>query len=385
MGISRRNFTIGLGALGLAGCQGRGNVTSFSSRSEGALPADLMPQPNAGYDAWVASFKARAVGQGISPATLRQGFAGAGYLPGVVKRDRNQTEFSRTLEDYLAIAASEERVSKGRAAFARHRAVLRQIEGRYGVPAEVVTAVWGLESFYGERRGNVPVVSATSTLAYDGRRGSFFEKQLIAALKILERGDVSARGLTGSWAGAMGHTQFIPTSYQAFAVDFNGDGRRDIWSDDPTDSLASTAAYLAKSGWKPGQKWGGEMGTAAASSATPLKILQPDAGGPRFAVFGNFNAIKRYNNSDNYAIGVGHLSDRIAGGGPIRASFGPDKYGLTIEDRKALQEKLTARGFDTGGTDGVIGPNSRKAIAAYQQSVGSPATGDPSPSLLQRL
>ncbi|MGJ8590625.1 MAG: lytic murein transglycosylase [Yoonia sp.] len=385
MGISRRNFTIGLGALGLAACQGRGNVTSFSSRSEGALPADLMPQPNASYDAWVASFKARAMGQGISPATLRQGFAGAGYLPGVVKRDRNQTEFSRTLEDYLAIAASDERVSKGRAAFARHRAVLRQIEGRYGVPAEVVTAVWGLESFYGERRGNVPVVSATSTLAYDGRRGSFFEKQLIAALKILERGDVSARGLTGSWAGAMGHTQFIPTSYQAFAVDFNGDGRRDIWSDDPTDSLASTAAYLAKSGWKSGQKWGGEMGTAAASSATPLRILQPDAGGPRFAVFGNFNAIKRYNNSDNYAIGVGHLSDRIAGGGPIRASFGPDKYGLTIEDRKALQEKLTARGFDTGGTDGVIGPNSRKAITAYQQSVGLPATGDPSPSLLQRL
>jgi membrane-bound lytic murein transglycosylase B len=385
MGISRRNFTIGLGALGLAACQGRGNVTSFSSRSEGALPADLMPQPNAGYDAWVASFKARAAGQGISSATLRQGFAGAGYLPGVVKRDRNQTEFSRTLEDYLAIAASEERVSKGRAAFARHRAVLSQIEGRYGVPAEVVTAVWGLESFYGERRGNVPVVSATSTLAYDGRRGSFFEKQLIAALKILERGDVSARGLTGSWAGAMGHTQFIPTSYQAFAVDFNGDGRRDIWSDDPTDSLASTAAYLAKSGWKSGQKWGGEMGTAAASSATPIKVLQPDAGGPRFAVFGNFNAIKRYNNSDNYAIGVGHLSDRIAGGGPIRTSFGPDKYGLTIEDRKALQEKLTARGFDTGGTDGVIGPNSRKAIAAYQQSVGLPATGDPSPSLLQRL
>jgi membrane-bound lytic murein transglycosylase B len=385
MGISRRNFTIGLGALGLAACQGRGNVTSFSSRSEGALPADLMPQPNASYDAWVASFKARAVGQGISPATLRQGFAGAGYLPGVVKRDRNQTEFSRTLEDYLAIAASDERVSKGRAAFARHRGILRQIEGRYGVPAEVVTAVWGLESFYGERRGNVPVVSATSTLAYDGRRGSFFEKQLIAALKILERGDVSGRGLTGSWAGAMGHTQFIPTSYQAFAVDFNGDGRRDIWSDDPTDSLASTAAYLAKSGWKSGQKWGGEMGTAAASSATPLKILQPDAGGPRFAVFSNFNAIKRYNNSDNYAIGVGHLSDRIAGGGPIQASFGPDKYGLTIEDRKALQERLTARGFDTGGTDGVIGPNSRKAIAAYQQSVGLPATGDPSPSLLQRL
>jgi len=385
MTISRRSFTIGLAALGLSACENAGRGQVFASRSDNALPDDLRPQANGAYDAWVAAFKTRARGQGISDSTLRRGFAGAGYLPGVVKRDRNQTEFSRTLEDYLAIAASDERVSKGRAAFARHRDTLRQIETRYGVAAEVVTAVWGLESFYGERRGNVPVVSATSTLAFDGRRGAFFEKQLIAALKILERGDISASGLTGSWAGAMGHTQFIPTSYQAFAVDFNGDGRRDIWSDDPADSLASTAAYLAKSGWQSGQKWGAEMGTPAVSSATPVSVLQPDAGGPRFAVFRNFQAIKRYNNSDNYAIGVGHLSDRIAGGGPIQAKFGPDKYGLTIDDRKALQQRLTARGFDTDGTDGVIGPNSRKAIAAYQQSVGLSATGDPSRALLDRL
>ncbi len=385
MSISRRSFTVGVAALGLAACSSGNRAGSFAPRSDAALAPDLQPQPNAGYDAWVSAFKSRAAAQGISDSTLRRGFAGAGYLPGVVKRDRNQTEFSRSLEDYLAIAASDERVTKGRAAFARHQGVLRQIEARYGVPAEVVTAVWGLESFYGERRGNVPVVSATSTLAYDGRRGAFFEKQLIAALRILERGDVSAAGLTGSWAGAMGHTQFIPTSYQSFAVDFTGDGKRDIWSDDPSDSLASTAAYLAKSGWKSGQKWGAEMGTAAASSATPVQILQPDAGGPRFAIFNNFKAIKRYNNSDNYAIGVGHLSDRIAGGGPIQASFGPDKYGLTIDDRKALQERLTARGFDTDGTDGVIGPNSRKAITAYQQSQGLPATGDPSRELLARL
>lgn len=385
MSISRRSFTIGLAALGLAACDSASNAASFTAQSDSGLPPDLLPQPNAAYDAWVAGFQTRAAGQGISAATLRRGFAGTGYLPGVVKRDRNQTEFSRTLEDYLAIAASEERITKGRAAFARHRATLREIESRYGVPAEIVTAVWGLESFYGERRGSVPVVSATSTLAFDGRRGAFFEKQLIAALKILERGDVSASGLTGSWAGAMGHTQFIPTSYQAFAVDFNGDGRRDIWSEDPTDSLASTAAYLAKSGWKSGEKWGAEMGTPAAGSATPISVLQPDAGGPRFAVFRNFRAIKRYNNSDNYAIGVGHLSDRIAGGGPLQAKFGPDKYGLTIDDRKALQAKLTARGFDTGGTDGVIGPNSRKAIAAYQESIGQSATGDPSLALLRGL
>tara|TARA_R110002012_G_scaffold106871_10_gene248372 strand:- start:8139 stop:9299 length:1161 start_codon:yes stop_codon:yes gene_type:complete len=385
MNITRRNFTIGTAALGLSACTGARNSGSFAPRRDSDLPSDLLPQPNTGYDAWVSSFKSRAAGQGISSSTLNQAFSTTGYLPGVVKRDRNQTEFSRSLEDYLAIAASEERVTKGRAAFARHRNTLAQVEGRYGVPAEVVTAIWGLESFYGERRGNVPVVSATSTLAYDGRRGEFFEKQLIAALKILERGDVSVSGLTGSWAGAMGHTQFIPTSYQAFAVDFNGDGKRDIWSEDPTDSLASTAAYLAKSGWKSGQKWGGEVGTAAAGSAAPVSILQPDTGGPRFAVFNNFKAIKRYNNSDNYAIGVGHLSDRIAGGGPIQAKFGPDKYGMTIDDRKKLQQRLTSRGFDTDGTDGVIGPNSRKAISAYQQSVGLAATGDPTKELLASL
>ncbi|MGJ8618642.1 MAG: lytic murein transglycosylase, partial [Sulfitobacter sp.] len=364
MTTSRRTFAIGLAALGLSACT-TGSVGTVAPRVRSA-PSDLRPVPNAGYDAWVASFKSRAAGQGISSGTLETAFRGAGYLPGVIKRDRNQTEFSRTLEDYLAIAASDERVSKGRAAFARHRSVLSAIESKYGVSAEIVTAVWGLESYYGERRGDVPVISSTSTLAFDGRRGVFFEKQLIAALKILQNGDVSASNMTGSWAGAMGHTQFIPTSYQAFAVDFTGDGRRDIWSEDPSDALASTAAYLSRNGWTRGVKWGGEVGNGAPAG----RALRPQAGGPTFNVTSNFNAIKRYNNSDNYAIGVGHLADRIGGAGPIRGSFPPDKFGLTKDDRVTLQRKLTAKGFDTDGTDGVIGPNSRKAIAAYQSSVG---------------
>ncbi|SDG47897.1 lytic murein transglycosylase [Sulfitobacter delicatus] len=378
---SRRTFAFGLAALGLtSACSTGGGV--LGPVAAAGLATDMQPVPNAGYDAWVAAFKTRAAAQGISASTLSRGFNGAGYLPGVVKRDRNQTEFKRSLEDYLAIAASDERVSKGRAAFARHRSSLTAIEARYGVAAEIVAAVWGLESFFGERRGDVPVVSATSTLAYDGRRGAFFEKQLVAALKILQNGDVSAGGLTGSWAGAMGHTQFIPTSYQAFAVDFNGDGRRDIWSGDPTDALASTAAYLARNGWQKGLKWGGELGDMPASAGS---VLQPQAGGPKFVVTRNFNALKRYNNSDSYAIGVGHLADRIAGGGPLRGSFPPDANGLTKDDRMELQRRLTVRGFDTDGTDGVIGPNSRKAISAYQQSVGLPATGEPSVDLLRRL
>lgn len=387
MQTSRRTFTLGLGALGLSACTTGNGVlgprasSSAGSSGSGSLPADLRPVPNAAYDAWVASFRGRAAGQGISQATLNAGFRGAGYLPGVVKRDRNQTEFTRTLEDYLAIAASDERIAKGRAAYARHRSTLNAVEAKYGVAASIVTAVWGLESFYGERRGNVPVISATSTLAFDGRRGAFFEKQLIAALKILQNGDTTAGQLTGSWAGAMGHTQFIPTSYAAFAVDFTGDGRRDIWSNDPSDSLASTAAYLSRNGWTRGLKWGGEAGSGGPGGTR----LQPQPGGPVFNVTSNFRVIKRYNNSDSYAIGVGHLADRILGGGPLRASFPPDKYGLTKDDRVALQQRLTARGFDTGGSDGVIGPNSKKAISAYQSSIGQPATGNPSPDLLARL
>jgi membrane-bound lytic murein transglycosylase B len=377
---SRRVFILGLGAVGLSACA-TGGVTSGAAAATDGLPADLLPQRNAGYDAWVSSFRARAGAGGISNATLNSAFRGTGYLPGVVKRDRNQVEFSRTLEDYLASAASDERVSKGRAAFARHRSTLAAVEARYGVPAEVVTAIWGLESFYGERRGDVPVISATSTLAFDGRRGAFFEKQLMAALKIIQNGDIPASRLTGSWAGAMGHTQFIPTSYEAFAVDFTGDGRRDIWSDDPADSLASTAAYLSRNGWTQGRKWGGEVGNGALAGS----VIQPQAGGPKFSVTSNFRVIKRYNNSDSYAIGVGHLSDRIAGAGPLRGSFPPDKNGLTKDDRQRLQERLTAKGFDTGGADGVIGPKSEAAISAYQSSIGIPATGTPSQDLLRSL
>ena len=376
MEITRRGVVLGLGVLGLSGCAG-GTVPAQTAPS-GGLPPDLRPAPNAAYDGWVAAFRARAARQGITEATLDRGFRGAGFLPGVVTRDRNQPETRRTLEDYLSIAVSEERVAKGRAALARHRNTLKAIEARYGVPPNIVTAIWGLESFYGERRGDVPVISATSTLAFDGRRGAFFEQQLVAALRILQNGDISAERLTGSWAGAMGHTQFIPTSYEAFAVDFTGDGRRDIWSDDPTDALASAAAYLSRNGWTQGRSWGRE-GTTGGT------VIQPQPGGPRFAVTSNFRVIKRYNNSDSYAIGVGHLADRIAGGAPLRGSFPPDEFGLTKDARIALQRRLTARGFDTGGADGVIGRNTRAAISAYQTSIGLDPTGDPSPALLQSL
>ena len=375
MTITRRTFALTLGAFGLSACRGTIAQTTSRSKSTGLAP-DMRPQPNAGYDAWVASFKNRASGYGLSSATIAAGFRGTGYLPGVVKRDRNQTEFKRSLEDYLSIAASDERVSKGRAAFARHRSTLNALETKYGVDATIICAIWGLESQFGERKGNIPVISSTSTLAFDGRRGAFFEKQLVAALKIIQNGDITADRMLGSWAGAMGHTQFMPTSYAGFAVDFTGDGRRDIWSADPSDALASTAAYLQRNGWSRGVRWGAES-----SSGT----LQPQPGGPKFSTTGNFRTIKRYNNSDAYAIGVGHLSDRIGGAGPLRGSFPPDEFGLTKNDRIALQKRLTSRGFDTVGADGILGKKSRAAISDYQRSKGLEVTGRPSQALLRGL
>jgi membrane-bound lytic murein transglycosylase B len=326
-------------------------------------------------------FRAARKAAGISTGCSKQAFTNTGFLPGVVKRDRNQTEFTRTLEDYLAIAASEKRIRNGQLAFQIHRDVLEALEDRYGVEAEIITAIWGLESSYGQRRGNIPVISATSTLAADGRRGRFFEKQVVAALKILQNGDISAPLMTGSWAGAMGHTQFMPTSYEALAVDFTGDGRRDIWSDDPSDALASTANYLRRFGWTKGRRWGREVTDGSGGR----NIIRPQPGGPRFAVSSNFNVIKRYNASNLYAIGVGHLADRIAGGEPLQSSFPPDKNGMTKADRMALQQRLTTLGFDTEGVDGVIGPKSRRAISGFQSSRGLPVTGEPSLELLRAL
>jgi lytic murein transglycosylase len=375
----------------------------------------MLPRPDPGFDAWVAAFRPRALGQGVSPATFDMAFASAGFIPGVIERDRNQTEFKRSIEDYLAIAASEERVANGRANLRQYGPLLAAIQARYDVEPKVVVAVWGMESSYGTRRGDVPVVSALGTLAWEGRRGAFFEEQLVAALRILQNGDVTPQRMTGSWAGAMGHTQFIPTSFLAYAVDFNGDGRRDIWSDDPTDSLASTAAYFERSGWRPGQPWGVEVrlpagfsgptgrGSTRSPSAWaaagvrdmdgravpdygPASILIP-AGptGPAFMVFPNFGTILRYNNAESYALGIGHLSDRVAGGPPIRGTFPPDAAGMTIADRREMQRRLTAAGFDTGGTDGVVGPKTREAIAAWQTASGLPATGEPSLAVLAAL
>jgi lytic murein transglycosylase len=410
MQVTRRTTLATLGATLLTGCVGGGGAAPVAARTA----TQYLPTPNPAFDAWVTRFRARTTS--INQATMNAAFRNVGFLPEVIERDRNQTEFKRSLQDYLAIAASDERIAKGRAAYARQRATLDAIERRYGVEAHVVTAVWGLESFFGERRGDIPVISSVATLAFEGRRGAFFEQQLVAALKILQNGDITADRMTGSWAGAMGHTQFIPTSYQLFAVDFTGDGKRDIWSEDPSDSLASTAAYLAKSGWTRGQPWGVEVrlpagfnaglagrkssratgewaalgvrdtdGNAVPNHGAASIIIPEGLGGPAFMTFRNFTAITRYNNSESYVIGVGHLSDRILGRPAIRGNFPPDASGMTIDNRKEMQRLLTSRGFDTEGADGVIGAKTRAAISAFQTSRSMAVTGEPSLDLLAAL
>ena len=411
MYFSRRFCLLGLSALSLSACIGGGAPMSAPARS-----APMRAQANPAFDSWKQQFKGRATSAGIPSSIVETALNSAGFLPDVIARDRRQTEFTRTLEDYLGIAVSPERLAGGRAALSRHASTLRAIEARYDVEAEVITAIWGLESRYGTERGDIPVISALATLAFNGRRGAFFESQLIAALRILQRGDTSTANLRGSWAGAMGHTQFIPTTYQEYAVDFTGNGRRDIWSEDPSDALASAANYLSRMGWRRGRPWGVEvrlpdgfdMGSTGRGSTRPVSawtgagvrdmdgrpvtdhgaasIIIPDGPrGPAFMTFSNFTTLTRYNNSEFYVIGIGHLSDRLRGGGPIRGNFQPDRFGLRVGDRQELQRRLTQAGFDTQGADGVIGPNSESAIRAWQQARGQTVTGQPSRAMLEQL
>lgn len=413
MYLSRRSTILGLSALSLSACMGGGAPMSAPS----ARPAPMRPEPNPAFDTWKAGFRGRALAAGIPANVVDPALNSAGFLPDVIARDRRQAEFTRTFEDYIqGIAVSDERIAAGRAALARHNTTLRAIEQRFGVEAEVITAVWGLESRYGTERGDIPVISATATLAFEGRRGAFFESQLLAALRILQRGDTTLANLRGSWAGAMGHTQFIPTTYQDYAVDFTGNGRRDIWSDDPADGLASAANYLSRMGWRRGAPWGVEVrlpdgfntGLAGRGSTRSVgewaglgirdmngrnvpdhgaaSLILPDGPrGPAFLVFQNFRTILRYNNSEFYAVGIGHLADRIAGRGPIRGNFQPDRNGLRLAERQEMQRLLTRAGYDTNGTTGTIGPASETAIRAYQQARGLPVTGQPSRELLERL
>ena len=405
---------LGLGlALSPMGC-GNAGPERIAARPAAAPVAVASPAQRAGFDAWAQGFRTRAQAKGISAAVVNRAMDAAYYDPDVIRLDRRQAEFARPIWEYLDSAVSDTRLANGRKAMADHGGKLRQIESRYGVPAEVVAAIWGMETSYGINRGKKGVIPSLATLAHDGRRGAFFEEQLIAALKILQAGDTDPASMKGSWAGAMGHTQFMPTSYLAYAVDFGGDGRRDIWGDDPTDALASTANYLAKMGWKTGQPWAVEVtvpaGFREAGKATkkqpsawqaqgvkpvrsgripdhgPASILMPaGANGPALMIFGNFGVISRYNNADSYVMGVGLLSDQLAGRGGLQKPWPRSDRALTEAERKEIQRKLADLGHYAGEIDGVTGSGTMEAVRAWQTAQGLTPDGYVNEALLKRL
>ena len=364
---------------------------------------------------WVADFRATARASGIREATLQSAFGSVQFLPRVIELDRAQPEFTRTVWDYLDNTVSPQRIATGQDKLQQVRAEADAAAARYGVPATIVVAIWGMESNYGGNYGSTPVIDALATLGFEGRREDWARRELLAALKILDSGDIARDRMIGSWAGAMGQTQFLPSNFLAYAVDADGDGRRDIWGSMP-DVVASTANFLSRSGWQAGMPWGVEVRLPAgfdygradmavrqpsaqwtaegvtSMDGQPLPafadgsvLLPAGAQGPAFLVGPNFRAVLRYNNSTNYALAVGLLAQRLGGGTDVQAPWPRNLTALSRSQIAELQAALTQRGFATGAADGVMGPATREGLRRYQRSVGLPADGYPSAELLQRL
>lgn len=385
----------------------------------GATPAQAQAAESAlqaqDFERWKAQFLPQALAAGISPSTASSALANARLRPSIVGLDRAQPEFTRTPWQYLDSAVSSLRIKTGRAKIQEYAPALQAAAQRYGVPASVIAAIWGMESNYGSNFGSFSTVDALATLAFEGRRADWAQKELIAALRIIDKGDIDAAHMLGSWAGAMGHTQFLPSVFLQYAVDADGDGRRDIWGS-MADVAASTANYLAHSGWNSSEPWGMEVrlpasfdyaraemsvrqnsgdwvaegvqsmdGQPLPSMASASIIAPAGARGPSFLVGSNFKAILRYNNSSNYALGVGLLSQQLAGGSGVLADWPRDLAALSRDQTRAMQTALNARGFSAGTADGVMGPATRTALRRFQQAQSLVADGYPTLELLQRL
>ncbi len=385
------------------------------------LAAMLTVQPasaDAGFQKWVAGFRGVAAGSGISGNTFDRAFRGVTEPdPEVLEKARYQPEFTAPVWDYFDNRVHEDSIAVGRQMARQWKPWLDRIERQYGVDRHILLAIWSMESNYGEILKNDKVmrnvVRSLSTLAYaDKRRAKFARSQLIAALKILQSGDIDESHLTGSWAGAMGHTQFIPTSYQAYAVDADGNGKRDVWNSVP-DALATAANLLRKNGWQPGKSWGYEVTLPAGrkfpggsmslskwasigvvrardkpfpspSENAELKVLDGREG-PAFLMTKNFFVLKRYNNADKYALAVGLLADEIAGYGGLVRDWNRPFTKLSFDEKQELQQRLLTLGYYDGKIDGKIGSGSRSAIIAVQQALGLQADGHPSKEVLSRL
>jgi len=390
-------------------------ATVSAPAAEAATDAADAATPQQAFAAWVANFSASARAAGIDEPALRAAFGEARYLPRIVELDRAQPEFSRTVWDYLDRSVTPQRIATGQRKLLQVAAEADAAAARYGVPPHILVAIWGLESSYGANFGNIPTIDALATLGFEGRRESWARAQLLAALKILQAGDIDRAQMVGSWAGAMGQTQFLPASCLAYAVDADGDGRRDIWGS-MADVMASTAHLLAQSGWQADQPWGVELrlppgfdpGRADPAVRQPSRLwadeglsglagaplpemaeasilLPAGARGPAFLVGANFRALLRYNNSTSYALAVGLLAQALADGPGVQTPWPRDLQALSRPQLLALQTALNERGFASGTPDGLMGPATRNALRRFQRSAGLAADGYPSLDLLERL
>ena len=353
---------------------------------------------------------------GVSRQAFDAALAGYNPIPQVIELTRKQPEFTQTVQQYLDKRVTAAQASKGQAMRSEWAQTLAGAQQHYGVQPEIVLAIWGMETNFGGFMGGNNTIHALATLTQEGYRSDYFRSELVTALRIVSDGHIQPSAMVGSWAGAMGHTQFMPSSFMRYAVDYNGDGRKDIWNSVP-DALGSTANYLKSFGWRPGETWGYEIklpanfdfASARQMERAPLSQWQamgisrasgqpfPRSGdigrlympagarGPAFLLLPNFDVIKRYNNSDSYALAVGHLADRILGGGSFATPWPAGDYALSKAQRTELQSLLARAGFDVGTPDGVVGPKTRAAVLAYQARAGLPADGHISGLLLDTL
>ena len=367
---------------------------------------------SADFDACLAAMRPDAAAAGISAATFDS------VTRGLTPNDAGsfldtQPEFTTPVWDYLAGLVDEDRIKDGRARLRDYAAPLASAEKAYGVDRATIVAVWGVESDYGRAIGKRPLVQSLATLSCEGRRQAYFRSELFATMKIIQSRDVAPSALVGSWAGAFGQTQFMPSTFLRFAVDHDGDGRRDVVGSVP-DALGSTANYLRGSGWQTGLPWGFEVtvpkdysGPTGRKAKQPMSfwagkgvrrvdgkplgsgsagLLQPaEGGGPAFLVTSNFDAIFSYNASTSYALAIAHLADRLRGGGPFATPWPTDDPGLSRAERRELQTLLSRRGYDIGPADGAIGEKTRQAIADVQVRAGLPRDGRPGQRLLNLL
>ncbi len=381
-----------------------------------AAGAEPSPQP-ADFDHWLATFKSEARSSGISQAVLDKALADVRPIPRVIELDRHQPEFTQSFWTYMKGRVSEQRMKRGRELLKKHAALLQRIERRYGVQPRFLVAFWGLESNFGDYLGGFPVIGALTTLAFDPRRSDFFRAELLAAIRVLDQGHVAPQSMKGSWAGAMGQCQFLPSTFLRFGQDGDGDGKIDIWKSLP-DVFASAANFLSRSGWKGDQTWGREvmvpdgfdytksgLGSRqhlAAWQATGVRrmgganlprvpgmegslLLPAGYKGPGFLVYGNFRTTMVWNASVLYALSVGVLADRLAGLPDLRTPRPANVAILSRDEMKEMQGRLAAQGFDAGPIDGVPGGQTRVAVRAFQQSIKYPADGFPSPDILATL